>query len=127
MSGQLRKGFHDLLIKLHLESFVNTRSLAKYEFVVPLSKKLTNNQLANHEQLMKHGNFPCKDDFVSVQPEMIKENEIKVEEQRLYLVPPKFNLENLKHFILNSFCDSVKLCAAHARDPTGGTNSYLFV
>lgn len=125
MSGPLRKGFHDLLIKLHLESFVNTRSLAKYEFVIPLSRKLNANQLSSH--IMQGSTFPSKSQFVSVRPQMPRESEIKLEEQKIYLVPPPINLEDLKTYVLATFCESVKLCAAHARDPIGGTNSFLFV
>lgn len=125
MSGPLRKGFYDLLIKLHLESFVNTRSLSKYEFIVPLSRKLGTNQIATH--FHQGAAFPSKSQFISVRPQMPVEAEIRIEEQKLYLVAPAFNLYELKTFALGSFCESVKLCAAHARDPIGGTNSYLFV
>lgn len=125
MSGPLRKGFYDLLIKLHLESFVNKRSLSKYEFVVPLNRHLTSNQLSSHFQ--QGSSFPSKSQFVSVRPQMLVESEIKQEEHRLYLVAPSFNLPDLKTFVLASFCESVKLCASHARDPIGGTNSFLFV
>jgi ryanodine receptor 2 len=124
MSGQLRKGFYDLLIKLHLESFVNTRSLSKYEFIVPLSRKLTSNQLAAHFQ---GSSFPSKSQFVSVRPQLSQESDIKNEEYKLYLVAPPFNLAALRAFVLASFCESVKLCAAHARDPIGGSNAFLFV
>lgn len=125
MSGPLRKGFYDLLIKLHLESFVNTRLLSKYEFIVPLSRKLITNRLENHFQ---HGStFPSKSQFVSVRPQMPLESEIKVEEQKPYLISPAFDLKELKTFVLSSFCESVKLCAGHARDPIGGSNAYLFV
>lgn len=127
MSGPLRKGFHDLLICLHLESFVVSRSMTKHEYVVPLTAKLLENQLDKHEKLMQGGRFPNRDDFVSVRPKIIKESEVKNENHKLYLVPPKFNLENLKNYALNSFADSVKLFASHIRDPIGGSNSFLFV
>lgn len=125
MSGPLRKGFYDLLIKLHLESFVNTRQLSKYEFIVPLSRRLVNNQLLSHFQ--RGSQFPAKSQFISVRPQIPQESEIKVEEHKPYLIAPSFNLHELKTFVLSSFCESVNLCATHARDPIGGTNAYLFV
>lgn len=64
---------------------------------------------------------------MSVRPQLPQESEIKIEEQKLYLVAPPFNLQELKTFVLSSFCESVKLCAGHARDPIGGTNAFLFV
>ena len=127
MSGILRKGFHDLLIKLHLESFVITRSMTKHEYVVPLTENLAPNLLDRHEYLMGNGIFPNSDDFVSVRPAILKESDIKNENHKLFLIPPKINLDDLKYYVLNSFCDSVKISAAHIRDPIGGSNSFLFV
>ena len=127
LSGPLRKGFYDLLIKLHLEAFVIAKSLTKHEYVIPLTAKLADNQLANHDALMAQGHFPAREEIVSVRPSIIKEEEIKIESQKLLLIPPKFNLENLKNFVINSFTESVKLCITHVRDPIGSSNSYLFV
>lgn len=127
MTGVLRKGFYDLLIKLHLEAFVAARTMTKHEYVIPLTSGLTENVLEKHEALMLKGQFPSRDEFVSVRPSIIKEEEIKVESHKLLLIPPTFNLENLKNFVISSFSESVKTCAAHIRDPIGGTKSFLFV
>ncbi len=127
LSGILRKGFYDLLIKLHLESFVITRSMTKHEYVVPLIENLGPNLLERHEFLMRNGIFPNTEDFVSVRPAILKDSDIKNEAHRPYLIPPKINLEELKIYALNSFCESVKISAAHIRDPIGGSNSFLFV
>jgi hypothetical protein len=127
LAGQLRKGFYDLLIKLHLESYVTSNLLTKREFVVPLTEQLYANQLSEHEGLMGEGGFPSRESFVSVRPSIIKESEIKNETQRLYLIPPAFDLDRLRVFVLTSFCDAVKLTAQLVRDPIGGSNSFLFV
>ena len=127
MNGLLRKGFYELLIKVHLEAFVAARTMTKHEYVIPLTQGLRNNVLENHEALMLKGQFPSRDEFVSVRPSIIKDEEIREESHRLLLIPPKFNLENLKYFVINSFTESVKTCAAHIRDPIGGTKSFLFV
>ncbi len=110
-----------------MESYVTSNLMTKREFVVPLTEKLLENQLSEHENLMGDGAFPSRDAFVSVRPSIIKESEIKNETQRLYLIPPPFDLDRLKLFVLSSFCDSVKLTASLVRDPIGGSNSYLFV
>ncbi len=127
LSGDLRKGFHDLLIKLHLESFVISREMTKHEFVIPLCDRLTENNLDEHDQTIQKGVLPSKDNFLSVRPEILKEEDIKNENQKLYLVPPKINLDSLKNYALNSFCDSVKIFSSHIRDPIGGSTSSLFV
>jgi hypothetical protein len=101
--------------------------MTKHEFVVPLTEKLLENKISEHENLFGDGSFPSRDAFVSVRPSIIKENEIKNEAQRLFLIPPKFDLDKLRQFALNSFCESVKLCSSLARDPIGGSNSFLFV
>jgi hypothetical protein len=103
------------------------KSLTKHEYVIPLCAQLQNNRLANHDALMAQGHFPAREELVSVRPSLIKEEEIKIESQKLLLIPPKFNLENLKNFVINSFTESVKLCITHVRDPIGGSNSFLFV
>ena len=51
ISGVLRQGYHDLLIKLHLEAFVTARTITKHEFVIPLTEKLAENKLDAHENL----------------------------------------------------------------------------
>lgn len=127
MSGPLRKGFYDLLIKLHLESYVTSNLITKREYVVPLTPLLYENQLGEHDKLMGDGCFPNRDSFVSVRPSIISESEVKNETQKMFLIPPNFDLDRLKQFVLTSFCESVKLCASLARDPIGGTNSFLFV
>lgn len=126
MSGVLRKGYHDLLIKLHLEAFVTSRTITKHEFVIPLTEKLAENKLDGHENLQK-GILPSRDDFVSVRPSIITEEDIKNENHRLFLVPPKLNLDNVRSYVLNAFAEAVRICASHIRDPIGGSNAFLFV
>ncbi|CAG7786850.1 unnamed protein product, partial [Allacma fusca] len=40
MSGPLRRGFYDLLIALHLESFATTMEVCKNEYIIPLTQEL---------------------------------------------------------------------------------------
>ena len=104
-----------------------SRTLTKNEYVIPLTAQLLNNKIENHVNLVQTGHFPAREELVSVRPSIIKDEDIKVEAHKLLLVPPKFNLENLKNFVINAFTESVKLCITHVRDPIGGSNSYLFV
>lgn len=101
--------------------------MTKHEFVIPLCDRLAENNLDDHDQTIQRGILPSKDNFLSVRPEMLKEEDIKNENQKLYLVPPKINLDYLKNYALNSFCDSVKIFSSHIRDPIGGSTSSLFV
>jgi hypothetical protein len=101
--------------------------MTKKEFVMPLCEKLAQNNLEDHDSTIQKGVMPSKDDFVSVRPEILKEEDIKNESQRLYLLPPKINLENLKNYALTAFGDSVRIFSSHIRDPIGGSTSFLFV
>ena len=71
--------------------------------------------------------MPSRDDFVSVRPSIITEEDVKNESHRLFLVPPKLNLDNVRSYVLNSFGEAVRICASHIRDPIGGSNAFLFV
>lgn len=127
LSGPLRNGFHDILIKLHLESYTISRKMTKNEFVIPITKKLNKNNLIKQRNLMQLGLLPNKDDFVSVRPSIIKEEDIKNPSQRVLLVPPKIHTEKLKHYVMNSLLEAIKRGCNHIRDPIGGSNANLFV
>ena len=123
----MRTGFYDLLIKMHLESYVMSRTLTKFEYVVPLTEKLDENHLENYQKLMNNGILPKKEDFVSVRPAIAKAEDIKNESQRTLLVPPAISLHKIKCFVMNSLVESIKISAGHVRDPVGGSNANLFV
>jgi hypothetical protein len=127
LSGPLRTGFHNILIKLHLESYVISRKMTKYEYVIPLTNKLNKNNLLKQRNLIEKGILPNKDDFVSVRPSILKLEDVKNQSQRLLLVPPKFNTTKLKQHVMHTLLESVKRGCNHIRDPIGGSNSNLFV
>jgi ryanodine receptor 2 len=127
LSGQLRMGFHDLLIKLHLNAFVISRSMTKHEYVVPLNKQIFENNLDRHDFLKCNREFPSPSEIVSVRPSVMSEDEVKHENQKLLLIPPVFDLNSLKQYVINSFTESIRMCSNHIRDPIGGSKSTLFV
>ena len=133
ISGVLRKGFHDLLIKLHLESLVIARSMTKHEFVLPICEKLTANRLDDHASTIQLGILPNKDDTVSVRPshtfyaERIEQIGSDMHQFRMHLIPPPINMTLLKQYALRSFGDAVRIYSSHIRDPIGGSASFLFV
>lgn len=127
LSGMLRSGFHDLLIKLHLETHATSLKLTNNEYIIPLTEKLDENNLENHESLIKDGLFPNKNDFVSVRPSIIKEEDIRNESQRFILVPPKINISKLKDYVMNSLLEAIKIGFTQIRDPIGGSNANLLV
>ncbi len=123
----LRDGFHEILIKLHLESFVISRKMTNHEYVIPLVKELTNNNLIKYRSLIQSGQLPNSNEFLSVRPSILKDDDVKNESQRLLLVPPKINTLKLKEYVLESLVESLKRGCGHIRDPIGGSNANLFV
>ena len=120
-------GFYDLLIQIHLESYVISRTMTKHEYVVPLVERLRSNRLSRHQALMRQGHFPNRDELVSVRPSMQRDALIRSESQRALLVPPKCDLGSVKTFVLSAFAEAVRLSTMHVRDPIGGSVSFLFV
>jgi hypothetical protein len=102
--------------------------MTKYEYVIPLaSKMLSKNNLMRQRDIIQLGLLPNKDDFVSVRPAIIKQEDVKNQNQRLLLVPPNINTEKLKHYVMSSLLDAIRRGCNHIRDPIGGTNANLFV
>lgn len=82
--------------------------------------------------------------FLAVRPKLIKEEEyvfvlqwlhrkiisvfsFKVERERKILVPPPFNISNLKQYVMGALPDAIEKSSRHLRDPTGGSYSNWLV
>ncbi|CAF1381800.1 unnamed protein product, partial [Adineta ricciae] len=126
--GPVRIAIHELLIALHFEPHIKTRNLTSTEFIIPLSTSLRNNKLLSpyntFEQRQKFAtttHIPATEHFVTIRPKLIKEEDFKTDRERKLLVPPPFNVPNLKEYILNSLTDAVEKSATVLRDPAGGS------
>ncbi|CAG0880143.1 unnamed protein product [Darwinula stevensoni] len=122
LSGKLRRGFYDLLIALHLESFANTRELTQNEFLVPLSPNL--------QQLYEGGSLTHSlhsVNFESIRPQMVT-SEINYNPSTVKtLSTPYIEVEELREFVMEALEDAVVRNQVHTRDPIGGSNENLFV
>ncbi|CAF0745111.1 unnamed protein product, partial [Didymodactylos carnosus] len=127
LCGSLRVAIHNLLIALHFEPHVRGKSLTINEFIIPLSASLKKNALLRtHESfaVQKPTTYiPPMENFLSVRPKLIKEEDIKSERERKLLVPPPFNVTALKEYVMSSITDAVEKSAKHLRDPVGGSYS----
>ncbi|XP_035704010.1 ryanodine receptor isoform X5 [Folsomia candida] len=122
LSGPLRRGFYDLLIALHLESFATTMEGCKNEFIIPLTPELKE---LYEDEAMRHSIRSIT--TLSVRPEMkMTDIEERVEDIKL-LNSPYFPLEVVRDFAMKALEDAVRLEQVHNRDPIGGSNENLFV
>ncbi|RWS23410.1 ryanodine receptor-like protein, partial [Leptotrombidium deliense] len=123
MSGELRSGFADLLISLHLESFAYARSLNQHEFIVPLGKELKELYIDNNNVANSISTLEC----ASIRPVMKQSEKVEKVESVKGLSSPEFPVDTLKQFVMEAFDDAVNKSNRPMRDPIGGSNTNLFV
>ncbi len=76
LCGPIRIGIHNLLIALHFEPHVKARSLTSTEFIIPLSSSLRKNLLLRSQNSVSTTTYiPAMEQFLSVRPKLIKEEE----------------------------------------------------
>ncbi|CAF1123978.1 unnamed protein product [Adineta steineri] len=128
LCGLIRIGIHNLLIALHFEPHIKARSLTSTEFIIPLSNSLrknillrSHNSMEQKQRLATTTYIPAMGQFLTVRPKLIKEEDFKLDRERKLLVPPPFNVINLKEYIMNSLTDAVEKSSRTLRDPAGGT------
>ncbi|CAF4556246.1 unnamed protein product, partial [Rotaria socialis] len=128
LCGSIRIGIYNLLVALHFESHIKARCLTSTEFIIPLSDSLQTNRLLHPHNSIEHKHalatstfIPAMEQFMAVRPKLIKEEDFKVERERKLLVPPPFNVLNLKEYIMSSLTDAIEKSSRHLRDPAGGT------
>ncbi|UJR09568.1 hypothetical protein I4U23_013803 [Adineta vaga] len=126
--GPIRIGIYELLIALHFEPYIKTRNLTSTEFIIPLSNSLRNNTvLSSYNSLQQRQKFasstyiPAMEQFVTIRPKLVKEEDFKVDQERKLLVPPPFNVSQLKEYIMHSLTDAIEKSSRHLRDPAGGS------
>ena len=122
MPGVLRQAFFDILIALHLESYVNTVEITQKEFIVPMTEEL--DELYSDPDM---GNSLRSLAYTSIRPQMVTcpiTDDFSVIKE-LYL--PEFDLDTLREFVMEALETAVQVNQVSNRDPIGGTNQDLFV
>lgn len=122
MPGILRQAFFDILISLHLESYVSTVEITQKEFIVPMTAALE--ELYSEPEM---GNSLRSLAYESIRPEM-STCEITTDLTNLKeLTLPDFPLDALREFVMEALETAVQVNQVSNRDPIGGTNQDLFV
>ena len=121
MPGVLRQAFFDILISLHLESYVSTVEVTQKEFIVPMTDALA--ELYEDPEM---GNSLRSLAYESIRPTMstceITSDFSNIKELTL----PEFDLDVLREFVLEALETAVQINQVSNRDPIGGTNQDLF-
>jgi len=122
MPGVLRQAFFDILISLHLESYVNTVEITQKEFIVPMTDELA--ELYSDADM---GNSLRSLAYESIRPQMttceITSDFSCIKELSL----PEFDLDALREFVMEALETAVVVNQVSNRDPIGGSNQDLFV
>ena len=122
MPGILRQAFFDILISLHLESYVSTVEITQKEFIVPMTAALE--ELYSEPDM---GNSLRSLAYESIRPEM-STCEITTDLTNIkQLTLPDFPLDSLREFVMEALETAVHVNQVANRDPIGGTNQDLFV
>ena len=122
MPGVLRQAFFDILISLHLESYVTTVEVTQKEFIVPMTDELA--ELYSDPDM---GNSLRSLAYESIRPTM-STSEITSDFSNIKeLSLPEFDLDVLKEFVMEALETAVQINQVSNRDPIGGTNQDLFV
>ena len=122
MPGVLRQAFFDILISLHLESYVSTVEVTQKEYIVPMTDELA--ELYSEPEM---GNSLRSLAYESIRPQM-STCEITTDFSNIKeLTLPEFDLDVLREFVMEALETAVQINQVSNRDPTGGTNQDLFV
>ena len=122
MPGILRQAFFDILISLHLESYVSTVEVTQKEFIVPMTDELSD--LYSDPDM---GNSLRSLVYTSIRPQM-STCEITTDFSNIkVLTLPEFQLDQLREFVMEALETAIAVNQVANRDPIGGTNQDLFV
>lgn len=126
LSGQLRSGFADLLIALHLEQFAYARILSQNEYIIALDTNLKELYEGTEEKPSIENSISTLQ-CASIRPQMKQSERVDKIESVKGLSSPVFPVKLLKQFVMEALNDAVKKLNKPMRDPIGGSNEKLFV
>ena len=122
MPGLLRQAVFDILISLHLESYVSTVEITQKEFIVPMTEELAD--LYSDPEM---GNSIRSLGYESIRPQMATCEITNDFSSIKNLTLPEFPLDSLREFVMEALECAVVVNQVANRDPIGGTNQDLFV
>ncbi|XP_076155871.1 ryanodine receptor 3 [Alosa pseudoharengus] len=127
LSGQLREGFYDVLISIHLETAKEARLMMNNEFIIPVTAETRSIRLFS-DASKKH-QPPGVGLSTSLKPRLhfAPPCFISSTKREQHLYSPQIPLDVLKEKAISMLTEAVQGGGDHIRDPVGGSVEYQFV
>ncbi|XP_063040140.1 ryanodine receptor 3-like [Engraulis encrasicolus] len=127
LSGQLREGFYDVLISIHLETAKEARLMMNNEFIIPVTAETRSIRLFS-DASKKH-QPPGVGLSTSLKPRLhfAPPSFISSTKREQHLYSPQIPLDVLKEKAISMLTEAVQGGGDHIRDPVGGSVEYQFV
>ncbi|XP_066532570.1 ryanodine receptor 3 [Hoplias malabaricus] len=125
LSGQLREGFYNILISIHLETAKEARLMMNNEFIIPVTDETRSICLFPDDS--KHHSLPGVGLSTSLTPRLNFTPPCFITTKREHLYSPQIPLGILKEKAISMLTEAVHGGGTHIRDPVGGSVEYQFV
>uniref|UniRef100_A0A9J8B7I3 Ryanodine receptor 3 n=1 Tax=Cyprinus carpio carpio TaxID=630221 RepID=A0A9J8B7I3_CYPCA len=126
LSGQLREGFYNVLISIHLETAKEAHFMMNNEFIIPVTDETRSIRLFPDDS--KRHSLPGVGLSTSLAPSFNFTPPCFITLKRDQpLLSPQIPLGILKEKAISMLTEAVQGGGAHIRDPVGGSVEYQFV
>uniref|UniRef100_A0A672SAJ0 Ryanodine receptor 3 n=1 Tax=Sinocyclocheilus grahami TaxID=75366 RepID=A0A672SAJ0_SINGR len=126
LSGQLREGFYDVLISIHLETAKEAHLMMNNEFIIPVTDETRSIRLFPDDS--KRHSLPGVGLSTSLAPRFNFTPSCFITPKRDQpLFSPQIPLGILKEKAISMLTEAVQGGGTHIRDPVGGSVEYQFV
>ncbi|XP_017311642.1 ryanodine receptor 3 isoform X2 [Ictalurus punctatus] len=125
LTGQLREGFYDVLISIHLETAKEAQLMMKNEFIIPITDETCSIHLFSDDS--KRHSLPGVGLSTSLSPRLNFSPACFITTKREHLYSPQIPLGILKEKAISMLTEAVQGGGTHIRDPVGGSVEYQFV
>ncbi|XP_047657475.1 ryanodine receptor 3 isoform X4 [Tachysurus fulvidraco] len=126
LTGQLREGFYDVLISIHLETAKEAKLMMKNEFIIPITDETRSIRLFSDDS--KRHTLPGVGLSTSLSPRFNFTPPCFITTKReSFIYSPQIPLGILKEKAISMLTEAVQGGGAHIRDPVGGSVEYQFV
>lgn len=126
LTGQLREGFYNVLISIHLDTAKEARLMMNNEFIIPVTDETRSIRLFPDDS--KHHSLPGVGLSTSLTPRLNFTPPCFITTKReTPLYSPQIPLAIMKEKAISMLTEAVQGGGAHIRDPVGGSVEYQFV
>ncbi|XP_041952430.1 ryanodine receptor 3 isoform X1 [Alosa sapidissima] len=126
LTGQLREGFYDVLISIHLDRAKEARLMMKDEYIIPVTSETRSIRLFRDES--KSHTLPGVGLSTTLAPGLTFSPPCFISTKReQHLYSPQIPLAKLKAKAISMLTEAVHGGGVHIRDPVGGSVEYQFV